>query len=185
MIKSAEETQENSAVLPKSAKKTEQGSRTLLEGVNEYMPVFQQTEKNQPADPVLLSEGVADAEGILPGQSAVDIESKDNEGLTPLARAAFNGDVTNVRRLLNLGAAINAKAAGGETALHKAAHCGYMEILEILLAAGAGVNAICDAEYTPLYEAATGQRPDIVQKLLVVGAEIEANTARGIKYCTS
>ncbi|KAL0634672.1 hypothetical protein Q9L58_006398 [Maublancomyces gigas] len=167
-------------VLLKSATETPEDSITLLERANEVMPALQPTEKDQQEDIVLQREVVADTEGIVPHRTAVGIELSDGKGQTPLIQAALKGDVTAVRRLLDSGAAIDAKAGNGDTALHKAVYSGHMEIVEILLAGGACVGAVCSGRYTPLHEAAKTGNTEIVKKLLAVGAEIEAKTNRGV-----
>lgn len=173
----AEEIQmEEIVVLLKSAVETLEDSITLLERANEVMPAFHLTGKDQQEDIVLQPEVVVD---IVPHRIAVDIELSDGYGHTPLIQAALKGDVAAVRRLLDSGAVIDAKAGNGDTALHKAAYTGHMEVVEILLAGGAGVSTVCSSKYTPLHEAARNGNTDIVKKLLTVGAQIEAKTNAG------
>jgi len=62
---------------------------------------------------------------------------------------AGSGDVTEVQKLLNSGADVNAKTRNGETALHSAAIQRHKEVLELLLANGADVNALNGYGETP------------------------------------
>lgn len=180
LLKSATETPEDLVVLLKSTEETQEDSITLLERANEVMPAFQPTGKDRQEDTVLQPEVVVDTEGIVPHRTAVDIELSDGKGQTPLIQAALKGDLTAVRRLLDSGAAIDAKAGNGDTALHKAVYNEHIEIVEMLLAGGADVNTVCSSKYTPLHEAARTGNTDIVKKLLAVRAKIEAKTTRGI-----
>jgi len=66
---------------------------------------------------------------------------------------AGSGDVTEVQKLLNSGADVNAKTRNGETALHSAVIQGHREVLELLLANGADVNALNGYGETPLERA--------------------------------
>ena len=58
-----------------------------------------------------------------------------------LTRAAHDGDLAAVRRLLAAGADVNGQDAWGRTALHEAAFWGHDDILSLLLRRGADVRA--------------------------------------------
>jgi len=66
-----------------------------------------------------------------------DIEAKDNDGWTPLHRAARRGRVEVVHLLISKGADIKAKNIYGDTPLHQAVFSGDREVVELLLAKGA------------------------------------------------
>lgn len=66
----------------------------------------------------------------------------DPEGVTPLMKAARDGDATVVTELITDGANVNAKSNFNWTALMFAARQGDTEIVTSLLSAGADVNAI-------------------------------------------
>jgi ankyrin repeat protein len=58
-----------------------------------------------------------------------------------LIKAAFDGQASEVKRLLDEGANVNAKRENGMTALMGASLAGYQEVVELLLARGAEVDA--------------------------------------------
>ncbi|SVE01222.1 uncharacterized protein METZ01_LOCUS454076, partial [marine metagenome] len=72
--------------------------------------------------------------------AGVDVNAKDEGGVTPLLVAAAGGHMEIVELLITKGADVNAKAYGG-TPLHLAAIRGHKEVAELLIAKGADVNA--------------------------------------------
>ena len=90
----------------------------------------------------------------------------DDGSCAVLARAAHDGDLAAVQRLLASGAPVNGADAFGRTALHEAAMWGHDAILARLLRAGADVHAQDAAGRTALDEALqTGN----VSSLLLLG----------------
>ena len=97
----------------------------------------------------------------------------------PLLRAAYAGDVGEVKRVIAAGAAVNEQDAMGMTALHHAvsleAHNHHPEghhvaCAQALLKAGANANArTADGDGAPLYRAV--YNPDLVDALLRAGAD--------------
>ena len=83
-----------------------------------------------------------------------DIDTADEEGNTPLIRAATAGRTEEVRYLLKAGADVHAANKDGWTALHHAARNGHLEIVNALLSAGAGLTATDDLKRTSLHWAA-------------------------------
>ncbi len=67
-----------------------------------------------------------------------------------LTRAAHDGNLTELRRLLATGASVDGADARGRTALHEAAFWGHDDILARLLRAGADVHARDVAGHTAL-----------------------------------
>lgn len=65
-----------------------------------------------------------------------------NEGVTPLMRAARNGNTDEVRKILSTGANPNERSQYGWTALMFASWQGHLESVKVLLDAGADPNNI-------------------------------------------
>lgn len=112
------------------------------------------------------------------------------QGGTLLAEFAGNGNVAGVRRLLDLGVAVDASYAGDgywglaaeTTALHNSAWRGHPGVTELLLERGAGVNARDAKGRTPLMLAVQAcvhsywmgpRSPEWVRPLLDAGASVE------------
>jgi len=101
----------------------------------------------------------------------------DNLTKLPLLEAAAAGNAELVKRLLELGADINAQGdtlgSGGSqrTALHFAVQRNHLEVCLVLLQAGADPNRMAFGFETPLHLAFKEQREEIAGLLLDYGAE--------------
>ncbi len=103
----------------------------------------------------------------------------DGDGSTPLHWAAHRDDVTEVRRLIESGADVNAANDLGVTPLWSSAMNGNAEIVKLLLDRGANPNAALTAGETPLMAAARAGKADAVSLLLAKGANPNARATRG------
>ena len=90
---------------------------------------------------------------------------------TELFTAARRGCETEAQKLLNLGAAIDARDREGATALARAAEAGKLKLVNLLLSRGANVNARAVNGSTPLFYATQEDRANIVGVLLERGAD--------------
>ena len=90
-----------------------------------------------------------------------------------LPAAAILGDSAAVRRLLDLGMAVDAPDAQGCTALLRAAGGGHRETLELLLERGADPQRAAHTGATPLSAAVSMRQGEIVERLLAAGAALE------------
>lgn len=91
---------------------------------------------------------------------------RDNRPLIngTIHEAAANGNLTDVKRHLQRGAALNAKDAKGATPLLWAAQEDYMDVAELLIAKGAAVNAKDDDGRTPLGAASVRSMVRLLRK---------------------
>ncbi len=82
--------------------------------------------------------------------NGVDINAKDEEGMTPLHKAVARGNEEIVQYLINNGANLNIKDQRKGTPLHWAAFAGRMNMCELLVINGADINPMNKDDLTPL-----------------------------------
>ncbi|WP_411833777.1 ankyrin repeat domain-containing protein [Pseudoxanthomonas mexicana] len=97
-----------------------------------------------------------------------------------LPAAAMAGDAGAVRRLLDLGFAVDAQDAQGCTALLRAAGGGHRATVDLLLAHGADPQHAANTGATPLSAAVSMRQGEIVDALLAAGAQIEQRLPGGV-----
>lgn len=90
-----------------------------------------------------------------------------------LPAAAMSGDVDAVRRLLDLGFAVETTDAQGCTALLRAAGGGHRAAVDLLIERGADPKATAQTGATPLSAAVSMRQMDIIDRLLEAGAPLE------------
>ncbi|MGL9757805.1 MAG: ankyrin repeat domain-containing protein [Wolbachia sp.] len=91
-----------------------------------------------------------------------------------LINAAKEGNIEQIRKLIEDGADVNAINEFRQTPLHKAIELGRRETAELLLEKGADVNAADRCGETPLHVAIRYNRKELVELLLNGGANINA-----------
>ncbi|MGI9338574.1 MAG: ankyrin repeat domain-containing protein [Gammaproteobacteria bacterium] len=101
-------------------------------------------------------------------------------GLSPLHQAAENGDVAEVKRLIDGGADVNTKSKKGWTPLHRAAIGGQTEIALALIKAGADIGTKDNDGFTPLHYAAWKNQAETAFALVKAGANIGAKDNDGL-----
>ena len=88
-------------------------------------------------------------------KGVLEMDGRDNGGMTPLHRACMGRNVEIVQLLLDAGADVNGDNTGDDmTPLHHACFGRRVDIVEVLLKAGADVNARNVSGKTPLDELA-------------------------------
>ena len=100
----------------------------------------------------------------------------------PLIKAVDNGDVVQVRAMLDRGANVN-EVFSGTTALRVAAADGNDEMVRELLRRGADVNN--GGTYTPLYDAILTNlppKPTTVKILLDAGARVDSDALSQVDH---
>lgn len=79
----------------------------------------------------------------------------DEDGYTPLHRAAYSGHVGVVSALLAAGCKVNPRTVDGWTPLHSACRWSRVAVVSFLLQNGAELNAQTNGGLTPLHLAAS------------------------------
>ncbi|WVR03446.1 hypothetical protein IAU60_000437 [Kwoniella sp. DSM 27419] len=102
------------------------------------------------------------------------VNSKDDDGRTPLHWAATTSNLSITQLLLGYHPDVEAKDSMGWTPLIIAAAAGQVEVVRELLEAGADVNAINEKGQTALHYAASKGNVSIGRQLVAKGADINA-----------
>lgn len=82
-------------------------------------------------------------------------DSVDEDGYTPLHRAAYSNNVDIARILVQYGANVNARTEYEWTPLHSAVKWSNAECAAFLLQHGSDVDAVSQGQQTPLHISAT------------------------------
>ncbi len=104
----------------------------------------------------------------------IDINSKDNEGDTPLHLAAAIGQLEIVELLIENGAMVDFQDGCdimGRTPLHRAVSQGHINVARLLIKAGADINAKQWDGYTALNLAKVTNNTELVNLLREFGAD--------------
>ncbi|KAI2808497.1 hypothetical protein RDWZM_005766 [Blomia tropicalis] len=96
----------------------------------------------------------------------------DDNGLTPILWAAFNGQLVSLNLLHTHGADPHYKGPSGENALSMASANGHTHVVKALLGLGVNVNATDEDGNTALMYAAYKDHKSCVQELLDHGADL-------------
>lgn len=107
---------------------------------------------------------------------ALDAETHDRHGLTPLAAAAVQGDPELVDRVLEIPASIDGRSQSGITALMLAARQGHQQVVETLLNQGASSGAYSADGWTPWHYAVCGSGTADLIRLFASRRSIDINT---------
>lgn len=107
------------------------------------------------------------------------------QALPPLMRAAWKGQVDEVRRLLKEGADVNQTIDLGFSALMVAASLGHLDVIKVLLDAGADPNGVAGLSHplaiiTPLNAAMSRRnkkRLETIDMLIAGGAKVNTSSS--------
>ena len=110
---------------------------------------------------------------------AVDINTKDDRGCTPLIWAARNGHVDVVHYLCSHGGDVNTSSYGGMTPLHHSCNTANESCVAELLEDGADANQADDCGNTSLHYACSRGVLNIVVRLTEGGADVAATNKAG------
>lgn len=88
-----------------------------------------------------------------------------------LHQAAYNGNINEVRLLLNAKTDINIKDKKGFTALHFAVYSGHLDVVKLLISKEANIYARTTKGSTVLHFAVVAKSKAIVEELIKAGAD--------------
>ena len=91
----------------------------------------------------------------------------------PLHKATREGDLEQVRALIDAGADLDAQGDNGETPLNTAILEGHVLVAILLIDRGADIQARNKGGFTPLHAAAYANAIEIAEKLLSRGADVK------------
>ncbi|HSG68496.1 MAG TPA: ankyrin repeat domain-containing protein, partial [Bacteroidales bacterium] len=109
----------------------------------------------------------------------VDIDIRDDNGMTPLLFSLSRGQRDAASHLIDEGADIGLRSNSGWGALHLAVATRSDEISKRLLDMGARVNVKLESGATPLHSAVSFGNTEMVKMLVEKGADINAETEHG------
>jgi uncharacterized protein len=137
-------------------------------------PFAQASSYHATDDPDLVHEAevgdIAAAKETLQANGAA-VDKANDQGHTPLMRAAEHGHPAMIKLLLDNGAQINRTDFLGKTALIWAAEGGDADSIDLLVKSGAKIEQATKEGITPLMAAARTGQIDAVVHLLAAGAQ--------------
>jgi ankyrin repeat protein len=124
---------------------------------------------------VAIESGDLEAiKALIQGGAAADtIIDYGEHKITPLMKAAWDGELEIAQYLIDSGADVNAVDDQKETALFSAVKRDRVEIAQLLIDRGAKVNVKDSREFTPLIAAAAAGNPEIIKILVKAGGNIK------------
>ena len=118
-------------------------------------------------------------------QNGISIDVKDEYSSTPIFSACEENNENNVKKLLELGAAVNIQTVEGLSLLHVAAACGSNKLLTYLLEQGLDVHITDKENRTPLSWACEAAKPGNGLILINSGAEFNPEDLKTIEKLKS
>lgn len=98
--------------------------------------------------------------------------------------SAFNGDLKQLKRMLNNDVDVNSKDYDARTALHLASSAGHTNVVQFLLKMNVDVNSRDRFGFSPLADAVRHEHKDVQQELLAAGGKL-LGIDEAVDLCTA
>lgn len=108
-----------------------------------------------------------------------DVKQSDNNGVSPIWHAAFQGDLESVSLLVEYGCPIDLRDKSLRTPLILASYRGFLPVAAFLVSSGADINEKDNISGTPLSWACFGGHPQMVRYFLALGADTGVKNIEG------
>ncbi|OQU94564.1 Ankyrin repeat-containing protein isoform 1 [Cladophialophora immunda] len=118
-------------------------------------------------------------EDISARVTVLDLEDKDDLGMTNLHHAVQAGDLGLVESLIQSGVSVNFRDENGQTPLHYAAERGFIECMEILVMHGADLRMVDKFGFSPFLWAVVAGQEGAIAGLLFMDADADSFSADG------
>lgn len=139
-------------------------------------------QKSEPVNSTELCSVAYRGDNILVGkflQGGANVNSRDDNGCTPLVGAAGGGHLSTVSMLIENGADVNTPCNNGANPLFLAASRGHGDIVRLLLDKGADLNRTDAMGGSALTYSINENHTEIVRTLLEKGAEVNRRLTYG------
>ncbi|MEI7596095.1 MAG: ankyrin repeat domain-containing protein [Bacteroidota bacterium] len=145
-----------------------------------HVNLFSQETEDKNVKLLIAAESGNETEVLRLIKEKADVNTTNEDGVTPLMYAAQNGYLDIVKIILFNGAKIDAKPVNGINALISAAIYDKKDVVEYLLQEGADVNAKDNDNISSLLYATVYGNIDMVSLLFFYGADIYTNASDGV-----
>ncbi|RSM05288.1 hypothetical protein CEP52_006340 [Fusarium oligoseptatum] len=109
----------------------------------------------------------------------LDLEDKDELGMTKLHHAVRAGDMDLVESVIQSSASVDCRDANGSTPLHYAAKRGLVECVAVLVKHGADIRITDNSGFSPFLWAVVAGQEEAAENLLWMGADADSSSADG------
>lgn len=118
---------------------------------------------------------------VLKEATKKEINSKDNDGMTPVLWAAFEGKIDALRLMIGRGGDPDKTDQFGNSALHLASAKGHFSCVDFLVKFGANIYALDIDNHNPQQLAAINNRDEILHYLDNAAGHLEASDPKKVK----
>lgn len=111
--------------------------------------------------------------------TVLDLEDKDDLGMTKLHHAVQAGDLGLLESFIQSGASVNFRDENGQTPLHYAVERGFIECMKVLVKHGADLHIVDNSGFSPFLWAVVAGQECVTARLLFMDADVNSFSADG------